>query len=119
FYGTTGFPFANTWETFDNRGQGVSTEEVPTDVLLHGDTLEVLGWNVMYFAIGRYSGFLPYFFPGVVALALFLVRRSERRLWQWLTLGAALVGAIALLLYMPYTYSGGGGPVGNRYFFSF
>jgi hypothetical protein len=119
FYGSTGFPFANTWETFDNRGQGVSTEEVPTDVLLHGDTLEVLAWNVIYFAVGRYSGFIPYFFPGVVALALFLFRRSQRRLWQWLTLGAALVGAVALLLYMPYTYSGGGGPVGNRYFFSF
>jgi hypothetical protein len=119
FYGSTGFPFANTWETFDNRGQGVSTEEVPTDVLLHNDTLEVLAWNVTYFAIGRYSGFLPYFFPGVVALTLFLLRGRERRPWQWLTLGAALVGAVALLLYMPYTYSGGGGPVGNRYFFSF
>ncbi len=119
FYSSTGFPFANTWETFDNRGQGVATDEVPTDVLVHGDTLKVLGWNAMYFVIGRYSGFLPYFFPGLVALALFLRRRDERRSWQWLTLGAAVVGAIALLAYMPYTYSGGGGPVGNRYFLSF
>ena len=119
FYGRTGFPFANTWETFDNRGQGVATDAVPTDVLVHGDTLRVLAWNAMYFAIGRYSGFVPYFFPGVVALALFLMRRSEARSWQWLTLGAALVGAVALLVYMPYTYSGGGGPVGNRYFLSF
>jgi len=119
FYGRTGFPFANSVETFDNRGQGVATDQVPTDVLVHGDTLRVLGWNAMYFAIGRYSGFVPYFFPGVIALALFLRRRAERRTWQWLTLGAALSGAIALLIYMPYTYSGGGGPIGNRYFLSF
>lgn len=119
FYGRIGFPFANTWETFDNRGQDVATDAVPTDVLLHGDTLRVLAWNTMYFALGRYSGFIPYFFPGVVALALFLANRSEQRTWQWLTLGAALVGAVALLVYMPYTYSGGGGPVGNRYFLSF
>jgi hypothetical protein len=119
FYGRTGFPFANSWETFDNRGQGVATDEVPTDVLVHSDTLKVLGWNTVYFAIGRYSGFVPYFFPGVVALALFLWRRAEQRRWQWLTLGAAVIGAIALLVYMPYTYSGGGGPIGNRYFLSF
>lgn len=119
FYGRTGFPFANTWETFDNRGQGVATDEVPTDVLVHSDTLKVLAWNSMYFVVGRYCGFLPYFFPGVVALALFLRRRSERRTWQWLTVGTALLGALALLVYMPYTYSGGGGPVGNRYFLSF
>ncbi len=25
-------------------------------------------------------------------------------------------GGVALLLYMPFTYSGGGGPIGNRYF---
>ena len=28
-------------------GQGVSTDEVPTDVLLHGDTFTVLAWNSM------------------------------------------------------------------------
>ena len=37
-------------------------------------------------------------------------------MWQWLTLAAGVGSAVVLLLYMPFTYSGGGGPVGNRYF---
>ena len=119
FYGRTGFPLANSWETFDNIGASVATDAVPTDVLVHGDTLKVLAWNVLYFLVGRHSGFIPYFFPAVVLLGLFLMRRDERRAWQWMTLGAGAVGAVALLVYMPYTYSGGGGPVGNRYFLSF
>ncbi|CAN5480243.1 hypothetical protein BH23ACI1_BH23ACI1_20960 [soil metagenome] len=119
FYGRTGFPFANPWETFDNRGQVLTTDEVPTDILFHRDTVTVFGWNVMYFVIGRYSGLLPYFFPGIVASALFLVGRRARLGWQWLVFGGLAGGAIAFLLYMPYTYSGGGGPIGNRYFISF
>ena len=119
FYGSTGFPFANTWETFDNRGVSVSTGAVPLDILFHRDTAPVLAWNVLFFSTGRYSGLLPYFFPGLVAVALFLARRSERRPWQvWVGAGLVL-GAVALMAYMPYTYSGGGGPVGNRYFVSF
>ena len=65
FYGaTTGFPFANTWETFDNRGVSVATDAVPFDILLHRDTAPVLAWNLLYFTVGRYSGLLPYFFLG-------------------------------------------------------
>ena len=37
-------------------------------------------------------------------------------MWQWLTLAAGVGTAVVLLLYMPFTWSGGGGPVGNRYF---
>ena len=119
FYSGTGFPFANTWETFDNRGRELATDAVPTDILFHRDTATVLAWNAMYFVIGRYSGLLPYFFPALVALVLFLSSRQERRAWQWLVLGAIAIGAVALLAYMPYTYSGGGGPIGNRYYLSF
>ena len=119
FYGRTGFPFANTWETFENRGQEVTTDAVPTDILFHRDTGAVLGWNLLYFVFGRYSGLLPYFFPGMAAVVLFLLARGERRAWQWLALGGIVLGAVALVAYMPYTYSGGGGPIGNRYFLSF
>lgn len=119
FYGRTGFPFANNWETFENIGQEVSTDAVPSDILLHRDTSTVLAWNLMYFTIGRYSGLVPYFFPGIVAVALFLAVGRERTPWQWLIFGGIALGAVALLSYMPYTYSGGGGPVGNRYFLSF
>jgi hypothetical protein len=122
FYGRTGFPFANNLETFDNRGVVLTTDQVPTDILFHRHTLTVFAWNVMYFSIGRYSGFLPYFFPGVVAVGLFLfggASRRERLGWQWLVLLTAAGGTVAFLLYMPYTYSGGGGPIGNRYYISF
>ena len=116
FYSSTSFPFANTWETFDNRGAGAATDAVPVDVLVHSNTSRVFAWNAMYFVFGRYSGLLPYAFPGLVALGLFLLHRRERLAWQWLVLGGAVAGAVALVLYMPYTYSGGGGPIGNRYY---
>jgi hypothetical protein len=119
FYGQTGFPFANTWETFDNIGHRTATDAVPTDIIFHGDTASVLGWNLLYFTSGRHSGLIPYFFPALVVLGLFLGVPAHRELWQWLVAATLAVSALALLSYMPYTYSGGGGPVGNRYFLSF
>lgn len=119
FYSRTGFPFANTWETFDNRGQDMATDAVPLDILLHRDTATVLLWNLGYFVVGRYSGLLPYFFPGLVAVALFLSAPRRRHLWQWLIAAALVAGAVGLIAYMPYTYSGGGGPIGNRYYLSY
>ncbi len=119
FYGYTGFPFANPRETFETTGQDRATNAVPLDIVVTKDAPKVFGYNLAYFTIGRYSGFVPYFFPGVVSLALFLGAPRRRPLWQWLIAGVAVVAAIGLILYMPYTYSGGGGPVGNRYYLSF
>ncbi len=119
FYGYTGFPFANARETFETTGQARATDGVPLDIVVTKDAPTVFGYNLAYFTIGRYSGFVPYFFPGVVSLALFLAGARRRPLWQWLTAGAAVAAALGLVLYMPYTYSGGGGPVGNRYYLSF
>jgi hypothetical protein len=119
FYGYTGFPFANDRETFESINPTVLREAVlPTGVLVNQYTLTVLRHNVVYFLFGRFSGLLPYFFPGLVSLVLFFVRPS-RRLWQWLIVATIAGGALTLLLLTPYTYSGGGGPVGNRYFLSF
>src|SRR5262249_20830639 len=42
-----------------------------------------------------------------------------RRLWQWLLAATIAAAALILLVVTPFTYSGGGGPVGNRYFLSF
>jgi hypothetical protein len=119
FYSGTGFPFANTWETFDNRGQLIATDAVPFDILFHRDTAAVLLWDIYYFTLGRYGGLVPYFFPGVLAALLFLKSRRDRERWQWAIAAGIVVGTVALLAYMPYTYSGGGGPIGNRYFLSF
>ena len=59
---------------------------------------------------------MPYFFPGAAAIVLLLLAPRQRPAWQWFALAGGLGSAIFLMLYMPFTYSGGGGPVGNRYF---
>ena len=112
-----GFPFQTERHTFDTTGIVRETNRVPVEVLTTADALvHVFRRNLVYFFFGRHTGFVPYFFAGVVAIVLFLIRARQRPLWQWLALGAGLGSAIALVLYMPYSYSGGGGPVGNRYF---
>jgi hypothetical protein len=119
FYSSTGFPFANDRETFDAIAPIHGRNGVQTQILVNPNTGEVFRRNLVYFFIGRYSGLVPYFFPSVVALALFLFRRPARKRWQWLVV-SAIAAEIAILLFItPYTWSGGGGPIGNRYFLSF
>src|SRR5207248_1523699 len=106
-------------ETFESIGPVRGREGVLVgDVQVNAHTFTVFRRNLAYFTLGRSSGLLPYFFPGLVAALLFLASR-ERRLWQWLA-AATMVGVmLGLILLTPFTYSGGGGPVGNRYFLSF
>ena len=112
-----GFPFQTERHTFDTTGIIRETNRVAVEVLATSDALlHVFRRNLGYFFFGRHTGFVPYFFAGAVAIVLFLLAPRRRPLWQWLTLAGGLGSAIALILYMPYTYSGGGGPVGNRYF---
>ena len=119
FYGRTGFPFANDRETFENIGPVRERGSLLVgDVLANRHTLTVLGHNLVYFLVGRFSGLVPYFFPGVLSVVLFLVSRP-RRLWPWLVAGTAVAAVLVLLVLTPFTYSGGGAPVGNRYFLSF
>jgi len=119
FYSSIGFPFANDRETFENIGPVRGREGVAVgDVLVNRHTVTVFRRNLVYFVVGRYSGLVPYFFPGVVAAFLFLASRG-RQSWQWLVAATIAGGVLTLLLLTPFTYSGGGGPVGNRYFLSF
>ena len=111
-----GFPFRNDGETFDSVGLG-SVGGGSFAVLFTRDALlDVFPHNLGYFLIGRHAGFAVYFFPGLMAVLMFLAATRERAMWQWLTLMAGVGTAVVLLLYMPFTWSGGGGPVGNRYF---
>ena len=112
-----GFPFQSDSQVFDTVGLDRTTNEVPLEVLASRDAfVDVFRHNLAYFFVGRHTGFAVYFFPGMMAMFLFLAATRDRAVWQWLTLGAALGSAVVLLLYMPFTYSGGGGPIGNRYF---
>jgi hypothetical protein len=122
FYGagdgtfTGGFPFQSENSTFDSVGLA-RVGGGSFGVLFTRDALlEVFPHNVAYFVFGRHTGFAAYFLPGFMAVLLFLAATRDRAMWQWLTLAAGVCTAAVLLLYMPFTWSGGGGPVGNRYF---
>ncbi len=119
FYSHDGFPFANTYETFDNIGPVRGREDLLVgDVLVNTHSWSVLRHNLWYFFVGRNAGLVPYFFPGVVALLLFLLSR-EKQLWQWLAF-ATIVGVVVMHVFVwPFTWNGGGGPVGSRYFLPF
>jgi hypothetical protein len=117
FYGGTGFPFQTPQTGFGAKAPGKATDAVLTDLLFSRDALlSVFPRNLVYFVFGRHTGLVPYFFPGVLSLVLFLSARGRRTSWQWLVLGTFVCGSVGLLLWVPYTYSGGGGPIGNRYF---
>ena len=119
FYsGLTGYPYLHDGR-FDD-GIPVSTNELSFDETMGtSDSALVLARNAGYFLAGRHFGFLPFFFPGAVAAACTLRRWREIEAWQVLLLIALAGAAVILLVLLPYSWSGGGGPLGNRYFLSF
>jgi hypothetical protein len=119
FYSYTGYPFANSWETFDNIGPVRGREDLMVgDVLVNTHSASVFRHNLWYFLVGRNAGLLPYFFPGILAFALFLFSR-QKHLWQWLSLATIAAVIVMHLFVWPFTWNGGGGPVGSRYFMPF
>lgn len=119
FYSYTGFPFANTWETFDTIGPVRGREDLLLgDVLVNTHSATLLRHNLWYFLVGRNAGLLPYFFPGMLALALFLFSK-QKYLWQWLSLATIAAVVVMHVFVWPFTWNGGGGPVGSRYFLPF
>jgi hypothetical protein len=72
--------------------------------------------NFYWFFVGRFAGLVPYFFPAVFALFAFLTAPRRRPLWQYFVLAAALGQILTFIIAVPYTWNGGGGSVGNRYF---
>ena len=116
FYGR--FPFESPDAAFDNLGTSMTTNEIVVEAASVRELSSTFAANLGYFLAGRHFGFLPFFFPGLVAAALFLAAGDARRPWQWATLGVVALTAAGLCLYMPYSWSGGGGPPGNRYFLS-
>jgi len=111
-----GFPYQSDANTFDSVGKS-SVGGGSFGVLFTRDALlEVFPHNLGYFLFGRHTGFAAYLLPGLMAILLFMAATRDRAMWQWLTLAAGVLTAVVLLIYMPFTWSGGGGPVGNRYF---
>lgn len=114
FYGDGGYPLEKPYLTFDlARGDLMTAEGYSEKHLLPA---KFIFYNVLYFFLGRFTGIMWYFFPAVLCLALFFLRK--KKLYQWLVF-AALAGEILIwIVMMPDNYAGGGGALANRYFLS-
>src|SRR5207248_1439123 len=114
------FPFdASTDNAWDTKCKGMSTNDADTEnVLASSEFLGRFGHNVEYFLLGRHFGFIPYFFPGVVCVGLWLASPERWRVWRVLTFLAVVGSALAWLVFFPYAWSGCGGPPGIRCFLS-
>lgn len=117
FYGR--FPFDTPEFVWEQRGGQVTTDtSTPREVLTSSDAFSRFYNNAKYFVVGRHYGFIPYFFPGLVAALWWVSSASRRVAWRQLVAGAAVLSALVLLILLPWTWSGDGGPPGNRYYLS-
>lgn len=117
FYGT--FPYSSPANRYDNTGIAMSTNEIGSDEIQDREGLvDRTRLNAWYFLVGRHTGFIPYFFPAAVVCALWAVGRRRRPLWQWAIVAVLATTALVLIVALPYSWAGGGGPPGNRYFLS-
>jgi hypothetical protein len=115
------FPLATPQATFESaRGSAeMVTNDSDSGSAFAPGFLSQLGLNLYYFFLGRHAGFVPYFFPGLVVLVMWLVKWREIRIWQVLLFGATAASTLGLLVMLPQTWNGGGGPIGNRYFLNY
>jgi hypothetical protein len=117
FYGR--FPFDTPEASWDRVGIVSATDDADTKTVFdRGEVVRRTARNVEYFLIGRHSGFIPYFFPGFIATLLWLLSRERKCVWRLLVFVALGVSVAGLLIFFPYSWNGGGGPPGNRYFLS-
>ncbi|MCA1560382.1 MAG: hypothetical protein LC753_02960 [Acidobacteria bacterium] len=110
------FPFQTPGSGF-GVGAEKARNEALTDIILDKSVFWTnLLHNVRYYFVGRYSGLVAYFFPAVFALVAFLSAPRRRPAWQYLVLAAGVAQILLFIITLPYTWFGGGGSVGNRYF---
>jgi hypothetical protein len=114
------FPFDGTPEgSWDRNGTVMVTNDTDAEnVLAPGEFPARFAHNVEYFLVGRHFGLVPYYFPAVVCLVLWLSSRERWTVWRVLTFMTVVGSILFWLVLFPYTWSGGGGPPGNRYFMS-
>lgn len=113
FYGKGGFPLEKPNLTFEKaKGNAMSTEGYADAHLL---PFKAAVSNLFYSFFGRFTGVTWYFFPAVLFLILFLIRKKQ--LYQWLIFIAIFGEILIYIIMMPDNY-GGGACVGNRYFLS-
>ena len=114
------FPFdASAVSAWDRRGIEMTTNDADAETVLEpSEFVSRFAHNAEYFAVGRHFGLVPYFFPAIVCLALWLASKERWQAWRVLTFLAIAGSFVFWLVFFPFTWSGGGGPSGNRYFMS-
>jgi hypothetical protein len=117
FYGQ--FPFDGSGDVWNRQaGQVMTDGSVQVEVLTSREAPAQFVRNIQYFLIGRHFGFVPYFFPGFVAIVAWLLSSARRDCWRILVFLGFAASVVMMLLVLPFTWSGGGGPTGNRYLLS-
>jgi hypothetical protein len=110
------FPFQTPASSFE-VGTLMGRDESLTEIIFDRRVFWTnLAYNIRYFFVGRYSGLVAYFFPAVFALVAFLAAPRRRPAWQYLVLAAGIAQIFFFIITLPYSWLGGGGSVGNRYF---
>jgi hypothetical protein len=110
------FPFQTEKSVFE-VGRPMGRDESLASVILDRRVFWTnLTHNVWYYFVGRYSGMVAYFFPALFAMLAFLSAPRRRPGWQYLVLAAGITQMLFFIINLPYTWLGGGGSVGNRYF---
>ncbi len=119
FYGR--FPFDAAGATFDDSGAWMTTNQLGPLVAGRdekkvtvqsgparnpAEIRESFAWNLGYFWAGRFGGALAYFFPAVLALALFLLVGPRDRA-GWLALLAVALSWLAYIWIIPDNWYGG------------
>lgn len=114
------FPFQNATATFDSLVQKLhGRDEALTEIVFDPRVFWTnLLHNLKWFFVGRYAGLVAYFFPAVFVVIAHLVMLRRRPVWQHLVFAAAVAQILVFIVMTPYTWNGGGGSVGNRYFMS-
>ncbi len=105
------FPLEKQAVTFDSTGGTMTSEGYFEKFLLPP---KFIVYNIFYYFFGRFTGIAWYFFPALLALAVFFLAR--RRFDRWLVFAALAGGMMIYIVMMPDNYGGGGGTLANRYF---
>jgi hypothetical protein len=72
--------------------------------------------NLFYYVFGRFTGMIVYFPSAVFLLLLFFFQKKKPE--DWFMLAAIAAAVLFYILITPANYLGGGGSLGNRYFFN-
>jgi hypothetical protein len=113
------YPFDAKGTTYDGyKLTSVTNDTGSVNTTTSDVYVRLLPLNIWYFLAGRDAGLILFFFPGVAILFLFLARLRRARVWQTATALAWAATVLVFLIITPYTWNGGGGAPGNRYFLS-